>query len=296
MLYYRKSLGYSMKYIFRSIPIAVLLGFVALAVRWLVGGMYMPLIDLGYYAISYLCLAEIIVTLVLIILELRYIKKQKRMMRDVYVNGYTDEYFEKCKKTISKYRSYKAVSLDSIYLSAIYADAKRFDEALTLLKSLDISAMKKRVRAMYYCTLSYVLYVSGDVDGACAAWVSNEAVLRKYSKRKGIRTDLSCGILFVNWLLHYTDEDEYGSQKVELEEIRSMTTNELLLTECSVMLCIKALRDGELSAAKSYASDAYNSHTRYGEKQRIQKLMKIIENAYNVCEQEKQEKTLSEGE
>lgn len=282
MLYYRKSLGYSMKYIFMSVPIAVLLGFVALAVRWLVSGMYMPLIDLGYYAISYLCLAQIIVTLVFIMLEMRYIREQKRMMRDVYVNGYTDEYFEKCKKTISRYRSYKAVSLDSIYLCAIYADAERFDEALSLLKSLDVSAMKKRVRAMYYCTLSYVLYVSGDVDSACAAWVSNEAVLRKYSKHKGIRTDLSCGILFVNWLLHYTDEDEYGSQKVELEEIRSMTSNELLLTECSVLLCIKSLRDGELSMAKGYTSDAWNTHTRYGEKQRIQKLMRIVEECYGV--------------
>ncbi len=285
MLNYRKTLGYSMKYILKSIPLAILLGVLAVAVRWCISGMYLKLADLGYYAISYVCIAEILLIFLLVICEIRYVSKQRAIMSEVYKNGYTDEYFEKCKKIISKYKSSKAFLLDSIYLSGIYADAQRYDEAVALLKSLDISEMKKRVRAMYYCTLSYVLYVSGDVDGACAVWVSDESVLRRFSKPKGLKNDLSIGVMYVDWLIHYTDDDEFGTKLYELEELRSLTTNELLLTECSVMLGVKALKDGELSRAKHFVADAYNSHTRYGEKQRILKLMKIIENAYNVYEE-----------
>ena len=251
-----------------------------LGVHFLISGMYIELEQLHYYIITYMLISASLMCVLGFIIERRKIHKASATEAEVLENGYKDEFFSYCKRYVDRIKYMRKKVKASACLAIYYADAKRFEEAIELMNQIELVHLKDKERCIYYITMSYILFVSGDEDAAAAMFASNPAVMQKYaSKRKG-KTHLGCAIAFLTQLMSFEEEKEIAAEK--LITVRKMTKKAEIAAACSELACIASLDEGEISRAKELCADAYDHCELYGASQRIRKLMKIVEDCYGV--------------
>lgn len=251
-----------------------------LGVHFLASGMYLEIKKLHFYIITYLMISAAITCILGLVIERNKAVKASRIETEVIKNGYSDEFFAYCRRYVDKIKYMRKKVKAAACLSMYYADAQRFDEAVELMKGIELVHLKDKERCIYYITLSYVLFMSGDDDSATAVFASNPALMQRYlSKRKG-KTHLGCAIRFLELLLNYEEGGIFTT--TELIGVRAKSKKPELASVCSELAAIASLEEGELVQAKELAADACEHCMLYGAGLRIEKLMKLIEKCYGV--------------
>lgn len=252
-----------------------------LGVHFLLSGMYLEITRLEFFAITYLMICAAVMCVIGFILERRKAAMSAAVENKALAEGYTDEFFDFCLKNCEKISFKRRKAMALLCTAMYYADAKRYDEAVELVSKIDLVPLKDKERCAYYVTLSYILFVMGDENGADAAYASNTSLLQKYAQKKNGKTNLGCAAALVSCLMCY-EEEKSEELAAKLFAVREATRKTEIAAVCSELLCLISLDMGEVCAAKRYAADAYCHAIMYGQRCRVQKLMRIIESFYGV--------------
>ncbi len=268
---------YILFYVITVPAVAVLM----LGVHFLASGMYIETERLWILLSMYVLISASVTCAVFLFIMRKNITKDEAVETNMRIIGYNDTFFSYCLKKCEKIRSDRKRAMAKICVCQYYADAKEYDKAIELLKSISLVPLKAKERAAYYCVMSYVLFLSGDEEGAFAALSADPPLLGKVLRKKHKYRNIRLGIMYVN-AIQCTDTTPPSELVAEIDAIKNKTTEPVLVCEACIMLSLLSLKNAELAKAKEYISEARLYCAMFGQNKRIEALMEIIEECYGV--------------
>ncbi len=202
--------------------------------------------------------------------------KAKRVLRKT---GYSKEYFDRLEH---KHRQLEGTSLSArndLLLAKEYIDGRRYDDAFAILRDINVEDFDSKQCAAYYTLYTKLFIMTGDLDGARKTLDMGSNYLNKYSADSEVR--------LVKALLKYAEGD-YESARKRFENLLTCKPIEtrvwagLYLGLVYLRLCKK-----ELAKKLAVTLSSYKKTPRQSED--MLKLLKKIEQAYALEEQEKAE-------
>ncbi len=269
------------KYMLYSVIEIPVLAVLMMSIHFLAGGMYFEPRKLLILQLMYVMASSVLTcAAALVVFRRNRAKDDAIEIKTLYI-GYNDRFFDYCLKRCDKIRSDRQRAMAQICVCQYYADAKQYDKALELLKGIRLIPLKDRERAAYYCILSYVLFISGDEEGAFAALSADPPLMAKIMRKKRRYRNLRLGIMYVN-ALQCTDSTPPAELITEIDEIKNKATDSPLVSEASIMLSLLSLKSAELAKAKEYISEAKRYYSTYGQNKRMKARKEIIEECYGI--------------
>ncbi len=209
--------------------------------------------------------------------------KAKKVLRKT---GYSAEYFALLEKKKKHLKGSYLEAVNDLCLAKEYGDGRRYDSALELLRNVDIDKFKVRDAAHYYALYAYIFILTGNLQNASFAIDLGVPFAEKAKDKSEME--------FVSALLLYAQKDYEGAEKGFRPLIKSHN-NEIRVWSGMYLGLIFLRQHKNDNARKTVvALSKFRKTPRQSED--ILKLLKKIETAYALEEEERQEELASSGE
>ena len=240
------------------------------------------------FGVSLACIMAVIAVVVLVVyLVVRCVlasqrSKARKILRKT---GYSAEYFDFLERKKKHLKGGHLEAVNDLCLAKEYGDGRRYDAALEILRNVDIDKFKVKDAAKYYSLYAYIFVLIGNLENAGFAIDLGVPFAEKLKNK----TDMD----FVSALLLYAQKDYDGAEEGFLPLLKSRNTE--IRVWSGMYLGLIYLRKHKNDSARKtvVALSRYKKTPRQSED--ILKLLKKIETAYALEEQERQEESAAEG-
>ncbi|MCD7770771.1 MAG: hypothetical protein LUH23_01565 [Oscillospiraceae bacterium] len=239
------------------------------------------------FALSLACVMiaiALIVLVVYLIVKCVLASQRSKAKKVLRKTGYSAEYFallEKKKKHLSG--SYLE-AVNDLCLAKEYGDGRRYDSALEILRNVDIDKFKVKDAAHYYSLYAYIFILTGNLDNAGFAIDLGVPFAEKAKDKSGME--------FVSALLLYAQKDYDGAENA-FTPLLKCHNNEVRVW-AGMYLGLIFLRQHKNDSARKtvVALSKFKKTPRQSED--ILKLLKKIETAYALEEEERRQESAEE--
>ena len=226
--------------------------------------------------------AHIIYVIVLNVYRLQRRKAAKTLRR----TGYSKEYYDILEKKKRKLSGTSLGAKNDMCLAKAYCDGRRYEDAFSVLRDIDLDRFDSKMAAEYYNLYTYLFLLTGDVRSAHSTVSLGEPFCSKYPDRAEQKLTAA--------LLKYADKDYYGA-KAAFEELLDCKPIEVRVWAGLYLgLVYLRLRKKEQARKLVGTLGKYKKTPRQSED--MLKLLKKLETAYALEEQEKAEAQANDPE
>ncbi|MCC8196114.1 MAG: hypothetical protein LIO49_04815 [Ruminococcus sp.] len=221
----------------------------------------------------------LVVLLVYLVVRCILASQHSRAKKVLRKTGYSAEYFALLEKKKKSLKGSYLEAVNDLCLAKEYGDGRRYDTALEILRNVDIDKFKVRDAAEYYSLYAYIFILTGNLDNAGFAIDLGVPFAEKVKDK----SDMD----FVSALLLYAQKDYEGAENAFKPLLKSRN-NEIRVWS-GMYLGLIYLRQHKNDSARKIvvALSKYKKTPRQSED--ILKLLKKIETAYALEEEERQE-------
>lgn len=241
------------------------------------------------FSVSLLCVMVAIALIIFIIyMIVRYVlasqrSKARKVLRKT---GYSAEYFALLEKKKRHLKGSYLEAVNDLCLAKEYSDGRRYDSALELLRNVDIDKFKVRDAAHYYSLYAYIFILTGNLENASFAIDLGVPFAEKVKDKSEME--------FVSALLLYAQKDYDGAEE-GFKPLLKSKNNEIRVWSGMYLGLIFLRKHKNENARKTVvALSKFKKTPRQSED--ILKLLKKIETAYALEEEERQEEVASSAE
>lgn len=240
------------------------------------------------FAVSLLCViaavalaAHIIYVIVLNVCRMQRHKAAKILKK----TGYSKEYFDILEAKRHKLSGTSLEARNDLCIAKEYCDGRRYEDAFSVLRDIDLDKFDSKMAAEYYNLYTYLFLLTGDTESARSTIQLGEPFCSKYPDRAEQKLTAA--------LLKYADGDYYGA-KSGFEELLDCKPVEVRVSAGLYLgLVYLRIRKKELARKLVGTLGKYKKTPRQSED--MLKLLKKLETAYALEEQEKAEQLQSGG-
>ncbi len=202
--------------------------------------------------------------------------KAKRILRKT---GYSKDYFDRLEHKHHQLEGTSLGARNDLLLAKEYIDGRRYDDAFAILRDINVEDFDSKQCAAYYTLYTKLFIMTGDLEGARKTLDIGSSYINKYSTDSEVR--------LVKALLKYAEGD-YESARKRFENLLTCKPVETRIW-AGLYLGLVYLRLCKKELAKKLATtlSGYKKTPRQSED--MLKLLKKIEQAYALEEQEKAE-------
>lgn len=219
--------------------------------------------------------AHLIYVIVLNILRLQRKKAAKTLKR----TGYSKEYFDLLENKRRHLSGSSLGALNDLCVAKAYCEGRRYDDAFAVLRDIDLDRFDSKMAARYYNLYTYLFLLTGDISSAKSTVALGEPFCAKYPDMPEYKLNTA--------LIKYADKDFYAA-KAAFEELLDCRNVEVRVWAALYLgLVYLRLRKKELARKLVGTLGKYKKSPRQSED--MIKLLKKIETAYALEEQEKEE-------
>ncbi len=209
--------------------------------------------------------------------------KAKKVLRKT---GYSAEYFALLEKKKKHLKGSYLEAVNDLCLAKEYSDGRRYDSALELLRNVDIDKFKVRDAAHYYSLYAYIFILTGNLENAGFAIDLGVPFAEKVKDKSEME--------FVSALLLYAQKDYDGAEEVFKPLLKSKNNEIRVWSGMYLGLIFLRKHKNENARKTVVALSKFKKTPRQSED--ILKLLKKIETAYALEEEERQEEIASSAE
>ena len=225
--------------------------------------------------------AHLIYVIVLNILRLQRRKAAKTLRR----TGYSKEYFDILENKRRHLSGSALGAQNDLCIAKAYCEGRRYDDAFAVLRDIDLDRFDAKLAAKYYNLYTYLFLLTGDISSAKSTVELGEPFCKKFPNMPEYRLNAA--------LLKYADKDFYAA-KTAFEELLDCKNVETRVWAALYLgLVYLRLRKKELARKLAGTLGNYKKTPRQSED--MIKLLKKIETAYALEEQEKLESSSLEA-
>ncbi len=241
------------------------------------------------FGLSLMCVMlaiAVIVLLVYLIVRCVLASQRSKAKKVLRKTGYSAEYFALLEKKKKHLKGSYLEAVNDLCLAKEYGDGRRYDTALEILRNVDIDKFKVRDAAHYYSLYAYIFVLTGNLENASFAIDLGVPFSEKAKDKSGMD--------FVSALLSYAQKDYEGAEN-GFRPLLKCHDNEIRVWSGMYLGLIFLRQHKNDSARKTVvALSKFKKTPRQSED--ILKLLKKIETAYALEEEERQEELASSGE
>ncbi|MCD7785031.1 MAG: hypothetical protein LUH18_05555 [Oscillospiraceae bacterium] len=208
--------------------------------------------------------------------------KARKVLRKT---GYSAEYFALLERKKNHFKGSYLEAVNDLCLAKEYGDGRRYDAALDILRNVDIDKFKINDASHYYSLYAYIFILTGNLENA--GFAIDLGV--PFSEKANDKSEME----FVSALLLYAQKDYEGAENAFMPLLKSR--NNEVKVWAGMYLGLIYLRKHENENARKTVVALSKLKKTPRQSEDILKLLKKIETAYALEEEERQEE-LAAGE
>lgn len=249
-----------------------------------IGGKELPawLTDNFSFACSLACVigAIALAAHIVYVFVLNVYRGQRRKAAKVLrKTGYSKEYYELLEKKRRKLSGTSLGARNDLCIAKAYCDGRRYDDAFSVLRDIDLDRFDAKMAAEYYNLYTYLFLLTGDVESARSTVELGKPFCSKYADRSEQKLTAA--------LLKYADGD-YEGAKAGFKELLNCRPTEVRVW-AGLYLGLVYLRLQKKERARKLVGllGKYKKTPRQSED--MIKLLKKLETAYALEAEEQAE-------
>lgn len=208
-----------------------------------------------------------------------YRMQRKHAANVLRKTGYSKEYFELIEKKRRHLSGTALSSRNDLCAAKAYCDGRRYSDAFSVLREIDLNHFDDRLAASYYTLYTYLFLLTGDLENAKATVSLGEEVLDRYPNMPEKR--------LTDALMLYAGKDYEGARKA-FEGMLSIKPAEVRIW-AGLYLGLVYLRLGMKEKARELVGTLGKYRKTPRQSEDMIKLLKKIETAYALEAEEKAE-------
>ncbi|MCD7846710.1 MAG: hypothetical protein LUG49_01545 [Oscillospiraceae bacterium] len=221
----------------------------------------------------------LIVLIVYLIVRCVLASQRSKARKVLRKTGYSAEYFALLEKKKKHLKGSYLEAVNDLCLAKEYGDGRRYDTALELLRNVDIDKFKVKDAARYYSLYAYIFILTGNLENAGFAIDLGVPFAEKTKDKSQME--------FVSALLQYAQKDYEGAES-GFKALLKCHNNEIRVWSGMYLGLIFLRQHKNDNARKTVvALSKFKKTPRQSED--ILKLLKKIETAYALEEEERKE-------
>ncbi len=207
--------------------------------------------------------------------------KAKKVLRKT---GYSAEYFSLLERKKKHLKGSYLEAVNDLCLAKEYGDGRRYDAALDILRNVDIDKFKVKDAAHYYSLYAYIFILTGNLENAGFAIDLGVPFAEKAKDKSEME--------FVSALLMYAQKDYEGAESGFISLLKSH--NSEIRVWAGMYLGLIYLRQHKNDNARKTVVALSKLKKTPRQSEDILKLLKKIETAYALEEEERKEEAAAE--
>ena len=232
------------------------------------------------FACSLACVIAVIALsahLIYVVVLNVYRAQRRRAAKVLKKSGYSKEYFDLIEKKRRKLSGTSLGAKNDLCAAKAYCDGRRYEDAFTVLRDIDLDRFDSKMAAQYYNLYTYLFLLTGDVESAKSTVSLGEPFCSKYPDRSEQKLTAA--------LLKYAEKDYYGA-KEGFEELLSCKPIEVRVW-AGLYLGLVYLRLRKKEAVRKLVGTLSKYKKTPRQSEDMIKLLKKLEMAYALEEEEK---------
>ncbi len=233
---------------------------------------------------SYACSLACVIAFIALVAHLIYVivlniyRLQRRKAAKVLKkSGYCKEYYDLIEDKRRDLNGTSLAARNDLLVAKAYCDGRRYDDAFSVLRDIDLDRFDSKLAARYYVLYTYLFLLTGDIESAKSTVALGEPFTSKYPEMPEKK--------LTDALLKYAERDYYGA-KEGFEELLDVNPVEVRVWAGLYLgLVYLRLRKKELARKLASTLGKYRKTPRQSED--MIKLLKKIEAAYALEAEEK---------
>lgn len=263
-----------------------------LAVCWVIALIYANVMwfafhrtQRGIFLVSDFSIAFVVALLGFVVIEavlaIVRMKNKSSLEKLLAKKGYCDEYFLRLRKNAEGKKGRKKISR-LLLLAGELCDGERFEEAVEVMKGIDVRGENAFVLGEYYNAYMYILVMKGDLENAELAFNAGKEYIAYIMKKK------SCAAAVNHTLGVYEyAKGDYRKAEEHFKLARKKALSLLVSNSCDMYLSLIYLKTDRRELAKSLTGKIIPYVKNPRQKQDMVFLMRKIEKAYGLYEENK---------
>ncbi len=134
-----------------------------------------------------------------------YRAQRRKAAKVLRKTGYSKEYYELLERKHRKLSGSSLGARNDLCLAKAYIDGRRYDDAFSILRDIDLDRFDAKMAADYYNLYTYLFLLTGDIESARSTVALGEPFCSKYSYRPEQKLTAA--------ILKYADKDYDGAKK-----------------------------------------------------------------------------------
>ncbi len=244
-------------------------------------GITIPKTEINLGVICLLALIGLIAHLIYVIVLNIYRAQRHKAAKILRRDGYSREYFEIFERKSKHLKGTALASTNDLCLAKEYCDGRRYENALEILRNIDIDNFDVKDASRYYSLYAYIFILLGNLKNARFALDLGVPFAEKLKDRS--EPD------FVNSLLAYAEHD-YDAALEGFKPILSSKNTEMRVWS-GMYTGLIYLRRHQKDEARAIVVSLSKCKKTARQSEDMLKLLKKLEQAYAIEAQEQAEET-----
>lgn len=232
---------------------------------------------------SFACSLAVIIAVMALAAHLIYVfvlnvyrGQRRKAAKILNKSGYSKEYYDILERKRAKLSGTALGAKNDLKLAKAYCDGRRYNDAFSILRDIDLDGFDSLMAAEYYNLYAYLFLLTGDVAGAESTLKLGEPFCSKYADCSEQRLTAA--------LLKYANRDYFGAQS-GFEALLNCKPVEVRVS-AGLYLGLVYLRLRKKEQARKLVGELGKYKKTPRQSEDMLKLLKKIEAAYTLEAQE----------